>query len=210
MSSAQRLLAAYIEEHRREGDADPLAFLDRASPDDRDELAALIDAYLARAPRREFDEAKYRDSASEQTVDALQRAITGSSGIWPVLLPRLRERAGLKRRELVRGLAEALGVGSKTDKVERYYHEMEQGMLPARGVSDRVLEALASLVGSTARGLREAGQRLAAGVEWEGAADHAFARMANAEAHAYSAPAPRPAEEQEAWDDVDELFRGGS
>src|SRR5439155_24486559 len=96
MTSVSRLLAEYVREHRHGGESDPIAFLDRAAPDQRRELAALIDAYLARAPRSEFDEARFRDSPAEATVDVLQRAITGESGLWPAVLPRLRKRAGLK------------------------------------------------------------------------------------------------------------------
>ena len=49
------------------------------------------------------------------------------------MLPRLRDRAGLKRSTLVERLAAALGVSDRQDKVAGYYHEMEQGLLPAAG-----------------------------------------------------------------------------
>ena len=52
MSDVDRLLAEYIAEHRAGGEADPRAFLSRASPAEQRELASLIDAYLARAPRQ--------------------------------------------------------------------------------------------------------------------------------------------------------------
>ena len=77
---------------------------------ERAELAALIDAYLARAPRQAFDQAAFRGSSAERTVDELERAIAGQAGLWPALLPRLRDRAGLKRSHLVERLAAALGV----------------------------------------------------------------------------------------------------
>src|SRR2546422_635901 len=98
MTSVQRLLAEYVEQHRRGTEPDPVSFLDRAPSGQRRELAALIDAYLARAPRRAFDEAAFRESSAPATVEHLQRSITGASGLWPVLLPRLRRRAGIKRR----------------------------------------------------------------------------------------------------------------
>ena len=110
MSDVDRLLADYIAEHRAGGEADPRAYLSRASPAERRELAALIDAYLARAPRQPFDQASFRGSSAERTVDELERAIAGQAGLWPALLPRLRDRAGLKRSELVERLAAALGV----------------------------------------------------------------------------------------------------
>jgi hypothetical protein len=210
MTSVTRLLAEYVQEHRSGGEADPIAFLERAAPDQRRELAALIDAYLARAPRSEFDEARFRDSPAEATVDVLQRAITGESGLWPAVLPRLRKRAGLKRRELVLQLAKALGVDAQTEKVGRYYHEMEQGLLPARGVSDRVLEALATLIGSTASSLRNAGQAFAGITETQRGGHEAFARATRLDAAVEAGPPATAAPLEEARDEVDELFCGGA
>ena len=95
----------------------------------------------------------------------------------------------------------------REDKVAGYYHQMEQGLLPAAGVSDRVLEALGRIVGETAQALREAGSALRPPSEGPAAAPAAaFARRAYAEA----APPPEaPAAQEAEWDEVDELFRGG-
>jgi hypothetical protein len=209
MSDVDRLLADYIAEHRAGGEADPRAHLSRASPAERTELAALIDTYLAYAPREPFNQAIFRGSSAERTVDELERAIAGPAGLWPAVLPRLRDRAGLKRSELVERLAAALGVSGREDKVADYYHQMEQGRLPAQGVSDRVLEALGRLVGESVQTLRDAGRALTpAGQGPAAAAAPAFARRAYGEPgaqEAAGAPAPPPAE----WDEVDQLFRGG-
>jgi hypothetical protein len=207
MIDVERLLADYIAEHSAGGEADPREYLSRASPSDQRELAALIDAYLARAPRQEFDEATFRGSSAERTVDELERAIAGQAGLWPALLPRLRDRAGLKRSELIERLAAALGVSDRKDKVAGYYHEMEQGLLPAQGVSDRVLDALGQLIGETRTALREAGRALTPPSEGRLAAPAAFARRASAE----PAEAPAPGAQQPPaaeGDEVDELFRG--
>ena len=160
MTDVDRLFAGYVAEHRAGGEADPREYLSQAASAHRTELAALIDAYLARAPRQSFDEAAFRGSGAERTVDELERAIAGQAGLWPAVLPRLRDRAGLKRSTLVERLASALGVSDRQDKVAGYYHEMEQGLLPAQGVSDRVLDALGQLVGETAQALRDAGRAL--------------------------------------------------
>jgi hypothetical protein len=208
MSDVERLLSDYIVEHRAGGEADPRAFLSRASPSEQRELASLIDAYLARAPRQSFDQASFRGSSAERTVDELERALGGQAGLWPALLPRLRDRVGLKRSELVERLADDLGVGDRKDKVADYYHEMEQGLLPARGVSDRVLDALAQILGDTAQGLKDAGRVLTPPAEGPAPAPAAaFARRAHAEpASAASAGTQPPAKGE--WDEVDELFRG--
>ena len=65
----------------------------------------------------------------------------------------------MRRAELVSRLAAELGAGDREAKVAGYYHAMEQGTLPAAGVSDRVLEALGRIVGESAAALRAAGRR---------------------------------------------------
>jgi hypothetical protein len=208
MSDVDRLLADYIAEHRAGGEADPGEYLARASPAQRTELAALIDTYLAHVPRQPFNQAMFRGSSAERTVDELERAIAGQAGLWPAVLPGLRDRAGLKRSELVERLAAMLGVTGRRDKVAGYYHEMEQGLLPARGVSDRVLEALGQLVGETAQALRDAGRALTPSGHGPATTPApAFARRASSESGT-AEPAAAPAGPAE-WDEVDELFRGG-
>ena len=209
MTDIDRLFADYIAEHRAGGDADPTEYLSRVSAPERTELAALIDAYLAHAPRQPFDQAAFRGSNAERTVDELERAIAGRAGLWPALLPRLRDRAGLKRSTLVDRLAVALGVKDRQEKVAGYYHEMEQGLLPAEGVSDRVLEALGQIVGETAQVLRDAGRALTPPTEGGPAAPAAaFARRAFGESAGAPPAGALPAEPSE-WDQVDQLFRGG-
>lgn len=219
--SAEEMFRRYVEEHRAGGEADPVAYLREAPAGQRRELAALIDAYLESAPRASFDEQAFRGSPSEATVEALERSLGGQAGMWPALLPRLRDRAGLKRRELVEGLSRALGLGGREQKVGAYYHEMEQGLLPSEGVSARVLEALAGLLGASADELRDAGRSLGAGALPGPGGASVFARSAPADG--FAAPPPAGAAEmagQEAvadlgafaspggWDEVDELFRG--
>jgi hypothetical protein len=203
MDDLNRLLTEYKEAHRA-GEGDPRPFLERAAPGDRPLLAALIDAFLEQAPRREHPEDAGGGAASAVT-DEVHRALAGTSGLWPVLLPRLRGRARLRRAEVVSQLAARLGAQAQQEKVGLYYHQMEQGLLPESGVSDTVLEALGRIVGYTAAALRKAGQLPAAGPPRtdEGAA---FARATYGAPAEPSAAAPRP----EAWDEVDRLFRGGA
>jgi len=212
MSELEQLLAAYIAEHRSGGAADPRPYLDRAPAGERQQLAALIDAYLARAPRAPFDEERAHSSGVERTVDVLERALSGEAGLWPALLPQLRHRAGLRRSQLVERLARALGVSGRERKVAEYYHRMEQGLLPAQGVSERVLEALAAILGESAEALREAGRALrpasgpAAGRA--PAVGPAFARRGAGEPPPPGG-APSPPAQGE-WDEVDELFAGAA
>ena len=201
MTDVDQLLAEFIAEDRVGGDADPSAYLARASDEGaRAELTALLDGYLARAPRRTFDRAAFSASPARGLVDDLDRTLYGSSGTWPSLLPRLRDRARMRRSDLVTQLAAALDLPGREEKVGAYYHAMEQGTLPSAGVSERVLEALGRLVGESAEVLRRAGEATSAPPV---AGAETFARVASAPA----APAAAPTHSgHAARDEVDELF----
>ena len=212
MSDVDRLLADYIKEHRSGGEANPVPYLSQLSGAEREELRALLDAYLQRAPAAEFDPDAFRGSAAEKLAESLHRSLQGRAGLWPVVLPRLRERAQVRRAELVERLAGALGVGGQEEKVAGYYHEMEQGGLEATGVSGRVLDALAGILGSSAESLRRLGEAVE-GAAGEGGVEPAFTRR-RAGGEAAGAPgeeaaAARAPDAGEEWDEVDELFRGG-
>jgi len=206
MSEVERILAEYKQAHQSGGDANPRPFLARVSGVEREQLAGLIDAYLARAPRRPFDAAAYRDSPAVAAAAAAQRALAGSAGLWPVLLPRLRNEARIRRADLVAELAARLGAQTRRDKVALYYHEMEQGRLPAAGVSDTVLEALGRIVGYGKEALRRAGEMPAPGgpaPEAGGVYTRTTRRPEPPDEAGRRAPEP------ERWDEVDRLFRAG-
>lgn len=210
MSRVEQLLRQYVEVHRQSRDADPRPYLAQLDGAEKEQLEVLIDEYLRRAPRREWDEAAYAESAARPLTAALAQSLGGASGLWPSLLPRLRNRARIKRAELVSELAARLGAQSKRAKVARYYNQMEQGLLPADGVSDQVLDALAAILGQTADALRQAGRAVRPGGEQpSAAAELAFARLAQAgDDEPTDARAAPPAPED--WDEVDRLFRGGT
>jgi hypothetical protein len=208
MTDVEQLLSEYKEAHRSGGDADPRPILERAPRGvERELLAGLIDAFLSRAERRPVGAAP--PVAAEAVVDEVHRSLAGAAGLWPALLPRLRGRARLRRAELVSELAARLGAQSRQDKVGLYYHQMEQGLLPAAGVSDTVLEALGRVVGVAADSLRKAGSMPSPGPpRMDDAA--VFARTADAPpadpgaAETSGPPLPSAGE----WDEVDRLFRG--
>ena len=93
MSDVDRLLNQYTEEHRAGGTADPIPYLEQLEGTDREELATLIDGYLQRAPAREWDADAYRGSAPSGSSNRWAALARRSRRAWPVLLPRLRERA---------------------------------------------------------------------------------------------------------------------
>jgi hypothetical protein len=206
MSDVDRLFEEFTAARRAGEEASPRVYLAQVEGVDRAELGALIEGYLERAPRRAFSDAAYRGSTAEAAVETLVEG-------WPVVLPRLRDEARLPRDELVQRLASALGLAGREEKVHRYYHQMEQGRLPARGVSSRVLEALGDILGRSADLLRRAGEGLPAVAppSAAGGAAPAFARTTHLASPApASAPPPSgAAASEDAWDEVDELFRGG-
>jgi hypothetical protein len=207
MADVEKLLHEFIAEDRAGGTADPLAYLDRVEGTDRVELEVLIDGYLARAPRRAFDQEAFDLSPARALAGEVGRALGGASGTWPALLPRLRHRAQLRRADVVERLAAELEVSddARAAKVARYYHEMEHGTLPAAGVSDRVLQALGRVVGVTAQRLRDAG-RSAGGVAPGAAGKVAFARVASPDRQYVEAAAPSAPAAEEPRDEIDALF----
>ena len=198
LTPIDRLITEYVAEHRRTGaPPDPRPYLERAPVTERAALSRRIEEVLLSAPRREWDGDAFEATLSSPLMREIETAVHGTSGLWPALLPRLRNGARLKRREVVQRLAAELGVTGREEKVGRYYHEMEQGLLDESGVADRVLDALARILGSSAETLREAGRAL--GNTRTAIPDSAYAQPGQ------QAPAQST---EESWDEVDELFAG--
>jgi hypothetical protein len=208
MSDVDRLLAEFRADFEAGGSMLPSDILERVEGADRRELEALIDGYLSHAPRRPFDAAALAASPAAGLADELASALAARESTWRTVLPRLRHAAELSRANLVARLSAALGVERDEERVAFYYHRMEQGLLEPDGVSDRVLGALAQVVGSTVDRLREAGAAL--GVE-EATATASFARSVEHDVeHALLLDAaPAPAQSPNTQDEVDQLFTGG-
>jgi hypothetical protein len=213
MANVEQLLSEYIAEHRAGGKADPLEYLGRVEGTDRAELIELIDAYLERSPGREWDAGAYQGSDAERVADAITRSLVGASGWWPVVLPRLRDRARLTRAQVVERLSAALGAVGSEQKVGAYYHEMEHGSLASRGVSQRVLDALGGIYGAGADYLREAGEPIGSGRGPTSVPAMARVAIPDAAYETLDAPAAAPRSEPvtpaEERDEIDELFTGG-
>ena len=75
MSRVQELLSSYIAEHRRQGRADPIPYLDEVEGSERAELAALIDHFLVTAPRRPFDAAAFVRFRARGDVAAMSQRV---------------------------------------------------------------------------------------------------------------------------------------
>lgn len=175
MAPIEELFAEYVFAEKS-GEGDPRPFLNRTSGTDRERLGEMIDSYLATAPGREWDPQAFQGSPAQRMVEPLARALNGVSGTWPVVLPGLRERAKIKRSELVDQLAQTLGFPKQRETVDEYYHGMEYGTVESEGVSDKVLDALAEILGSGRDALRRSGQMMGGGGSARG--EIVFARVA--------------------------------
>jgi hypothetical protein len=168
-------------------------YLERAG-EGRDELADLIDVFLAHAEPGEPD---------EEAV-AVMRALVDDR---PPLL-ELRTRRGIRVDAIVKSLVTGLGIEPHKDaKVKDYYQQLEGGLLDAGRVDRRVWDVLASQLGEAVRDL--AGWRprvtpLRMAYARQVRVDRGLA--AGAFAADRAADAVRPPEE----DEVDRLFTGAN
>lgn len=187
---------------------DPGPFIDEVEGPEQDVLVAMIDTYLDEGvPTPAWDAAEFHGSDAEKFADRLDHALTGEAGEWPVLLPYLRHEARKPRSTVVAELSEELGIdpGSE-EKVAEYYHGMESGLLPADGVTDRVLDALARILDCGSEVLRRTGRRFSEAGSQPGGI--VFARVSEGEQPELIPDLPPPAPEPDTWDEVDRLFRG--
>jgi hypothetical protein len=182
------LLDEYAARLARGERPDAHEYLERAG-EQREELAAVLDRFLALAPAPHPD---------EETVALVGAWVANQP---PVL--ELRVRRGLTRGAVVDALIGALALAAtKRDKVTRYYHQLETGLLEPTRVDRSVWEALASALRVRVDDLigwrRQPADLQAAYLR--ASADAALSTMAPA------APAERGTQEEP--DEIDRLFLG--
>lgn len=158
MTDAQEMLRAFAEEWEAGLRPDVEGFLAAVPAHQQSELADAIQAFLCRAPVPRYDEQTLGELEASQPVREAARAIDGRTGTWPLLLPSLRRQRRLTRAEAAQRLATELGFSSAHQRVRQHLHSMEYGTADALCVSDRVLVALASVLGTTFSDLARAGR----------------------------------------------------
>lgn len=167
-------------------------YLERAGAE-RDELAALLDGFLAAAAVQ---------PPSEETLATFAQLVPGDHETPPMLAVRVH--MGLRRADVVRQLCAGLRLGPSAEpKVARYYHELETGLLDPRGVSSRVWHHLTTILGAGIRSL------MVSPYEAPPVVVAAYYRLSDSAANIQpsAAPASSPPRQDEP-DEVDRLFRG--
>jgi hypothetical protein len=209
MDKVDRLLNEFVEAWNAGRRPEVDDFVERAPEGERDELAGLIGAFLEIAPTPAYSPEQLDALRADPTVQAIARVAEDEPG--PTPLPRLRERAKLKRDQVVEALARTLGFPEKMAKISRYYHQLEIGTITPGQVSQRVVDALADILGVTPNDVEQAGAFFH--LSPEPAAEMFLRRdeygneiltAERLEAAAERAPVP-----EESWDEVDRLFLGG-
>jgi Helix-turn-helix domain len=203
-----RVLSDFIDAWNAGRRPDVDEHLARVEPDRRDELASDIAAFVAFAPTPDYDDAAIAAIRAEPAVASAAAAAQGRGGLWPALLPRLRERAALSTAQLAVALVGALGLpADREPKARGYLERLEAGELEPRGLSGRLLDALARLLGVPRDDLEAAGAFGApapALFRAEGPAAETLRDDLDVIADALAAPGAGE------WDEVDDLFRGGA
>jgi transcriptional regulator with XRE-family HTH domain len=180
-------------------------YLDRADPAERDDLAERLEDWLLMAPTPDYTPQALAEIRAEPAFAAAMAEID-AEGPWPEALPRLRERAGLKLRDLAARITSTFGLSGQEDRAAAYLERMERGELDATGVSRRLLDALGDALGVTGEAL--GGMRPAAApgsALFRAEAEPAASVEEDLEVLARAAMAPA----RQPMDELDRLFLGG-
>jgi transcriptional regulator with XRE-family HTH domain len=181
-------------------------YLDRVAPGERDELGEQIETWVLTAPSPAYSEDALARIRAEPALAGALEEIAAQPELWPEVLPRLRERAGLRLRDLATRVTAAFGLSGQESRAESYLGRLERGELDATRVSRRLLEALGKALGANLVGastLLEAGEPGLALFRAEEEAGASFEEELEILSRAALTPAPEP------MDELDRLFLGG-
>jgi transcriptional regulator with XRE-family HTH domain len=208
MVSIDRVLSEFIDDWNAGRRPQVDDYLDRVPETERAELANQLMTWLEVAPSPAFDEPTREQIRSEPVARASVDAMAREAGIWPELLPILRERASLSVRELAGKLVAAIGLGSSSEaKTSDYLEQLEKGSLDPARVSRTVIEKLAGILRVDESLLNQAGGPAFRPAPMFRASKPASAgTMRNMEVLADMLTTTAPEED---WDEVDRLFQGG-
>ena len=206
MTAVEQILGEFVDAWKAGRRPDVAEYLGRAPEAQRDELAALLAAWLEIAPTPAYDtparEAIAREPVLRSALDAAARAREPLA----VRLLTLRERAGLAVADVARRLVAVFGLQGDEQRAAGYLEALERDELDASRASRRLLDALAAILGTEGDELVAAPSALPAGQAFFRAEDDAARWVAediDALSRAAVAAAPAP------MDELDRLFLGG-
>ena len=197
------------------GNGDPLPFMEGLDRAERRRFRSMIDRYLDENPARLTDLKRLRDPEFARMIGQVSTKLDGLGGGMSTLVVGLREQRQLLQEDVVAALARDLEASdAEEEKIDDYYHDLEFGNLPAKGISGTLLSSLAKILGTTAERLKKAGEAL--GPSGSQASSLIYTRMAdNAEeidmgqaAPAIEAPSG-VGRRSDPPHRIDELFTGG-
>jgi transcriptional regulator with XRE-family HTH domain len=206
MTDPDRILGEFIDAWRAGERPDAGAYVDRAPPAARTELAHTIEEFLSLAPEPEYDAAAWAALSADPAVARVAAAVEGDAAeSWSALLPRLRERRDLSLDALAGAVSDRLGLAAgRQPKARAYLDDLEHDRLVPERLSRRLLDALAAVLETPAAWLERAGAGPAAPAaalyrrQGEGAVEQRLEVIADAMLAGAGD-----------WDEVDELFQGG-
>lgn len=174
------------------GDApDPREFLDRAPPDEREALSALIDRFLVAQPAR---------APTEETLSYVRAiAAVAATEIPGTAIEKLRVTRGLSIEAVVDRLRAALGLDTRlAGRLREAYSDLERDWLDPSGVQAPVWKALGNIFETDVRCLVMAD------------AEPSVAAVLMRRAKVEDSESPMSQHVPRERDEVDELFRGTS
>ncbi|MEI2702208.1 MAG: hypothetical protein V9E83_07385 [Baekduia sp.] len=210
MTSTEKALGEFIDAWKAGERPQVDDYLQRVPKSDRDELAEQLLSWLSVAPTPPYDEATRAQIAAEPAVLAAVDALDAVVLPLPERVATLRSRAGLAITDVASRLAAAFGLGGQEARTATYLEQLEDDELDTSRLSQRLRDALASILGADPDLLApspawSAGPAQASPAMWRAdeAPDAEVAEAFEQFAAAAMAPAPEP------MDELDRLFLGG-
>ena len=206
MTEPDRILSEFIDAWRAGERPDAGAYVDRAPPPARPELARTIEVFLSLAPEPEYDQAAWAALAADPAVARIAAAVESDAAeSWSALLPRLRERRGLSLDGLAGAgrsgsawPAAAAGEGARIPGGPRARPARARATVPAAARRSRHRARNARGVARARRNRSAAPAGALYRRQGEGAVEQRLEVIADA-----------MLADAADWDEVDELFQGG-
>ena len=146
MTTIEQLIGEFIDAWNAGRRPDVLAYLARAAPADRDELARQLETWLELAPTPAYDETTRAQIAAEPALLAAFAAAEALRTPLAARLPPLRERAGLAVPDVAQRLTRLVGIDDER-RTEEYLERLENDAFDERRLSRRLIVALATILG---------------------------------------------------------------